>query len=345
MKKIKIYAWISSLSGTDEEIIKRINEFKDYGMTGIIFDGKNNLEMYARIGRITKDLELEFHAWLPTLLQNDNIPLTSDCYVVNGKGQSAYDNPPYVPYYKFVCPNRTEVYVYINELFKKIAIIPEVDGIQLDYIRFPDIILPFGLWEKYGIVMENERLEFDYCYCNKCVADFLKKTGINIKKVDNPTAIKEWKHFRYELITDLVNKLSKTVHSINKKISVAVFPGHSLAKKLVRQDWSKWEVDAIYSMNYNNFYLQNTSWIGEMCKEAVQKVRKDIPIYSGLFIGPIKNAKFTVSDPEFGGLTPIELKFAIDKSVENGAAGICLFSIDRMTDSHWVSLKSDFSGN
>ena len=66
--------------------------------------------------------------------------------------------------------------------------------------------------------------------------------------------------FRYNRITSLVNKIAAAVHAKGKKVSAAVFPGpDSYAKKLVRQEWNKWNIDAFFPMNYNDFYLEPAS--------------------------------------------------------------------------------------
>ena len=188
--------------------------------------------------------------------------------------------------------------------------------------------------------MDREFPQYDYCYCDKCVADFKAKTGIDIKAVSDPSQVEEWKQFRYDLVTNLVNRLSVMVHSKNKKINAAVFPGpNSIAKKIVRQEWDKWDIDAFYPMNYNDFYLEGTKWIGDMCREGVTTINNRKPIYSGLFICPDPEKKASEPDPENHGLLPGELEEAIKQSMENGAAGICLFTPGRMTAEDWVIFK------
>jgi uncharacterized lipoprotein YddW (UPF0748 family) len=274
------------------------------------------------------------------MVQNNNPKIKPEWYAVNGIGVSALDKPAYVSYYHFVCPNHEEFCQYLEEMYGGIADIPEVDGIHLDYIRYPDVILARGLWKKYGLVMDREYPQFDYCYCNKCVADFKAKTGIDIKSVEDPSRIEEWKQFRYDLITNLVNRLAKMVHSKNKQINAAVFPGpNSIAKKIVRQEWDKWNIDAFFPMNYNDFYLEGTKWIGEMCKESVTALNSTKPVYSGMFICPDPEKKAKESDPENHGLIPEELEAAIRESMENGATGICLFTPDRMTKEDWIVFK------
>jgi hypothetical protein len=76
-----------------------------------------------------------------------------------------------------------------------------------------------------------------------------------------------------------------------------------------------------------------------MCREGVTTINNKKPLYSGLFICPDPEKKATEPDPENHGLLPGELAEAIKQSMENGAAGICLFTPDRMTDEDWVVFK------
>ena len=103
----------------------------------------------------------------------------------------------------------------------------------------------------------------------------------------------------------------------------------------MRQEWDKWNLDAFYPMNYNDFYLEDTDWIGEVCKEGVEAIDNRVPLYSGLFICPDPVAKAGEPDPENHGLVPSEIQVAINKSMDNGAAGICLFTPGRMTEEGW----------
>lgn len=348
--KIKCYAWMSGPGkATDTELKVYFDDLKGKGLDGLMYSAGHNPEIYQRVGKIAKEAGLEFHAWIPTMIQGENPKLDSAWYAVNGLGESAFSKPAYVDHYKFLCPDREEVYQFLEELYADVAAIPEVDGIHLDFIRFPDVILARGLWEKYGLVMDREYPQFDYCYCNKCVTDFKSKSGIDIMAAEDPSQVEEWKQFRYDLITNIVNRIADMVHSKNKVITAAVFPGPSVAKKLVRQEWDKWNIDAFYPMNYNDFYLEGPAWVGEMCKEAIESINNEKPVYSGLFICPNPAKKASEPDPENHGLLPEELESAMRESMLNGASGICLFTPGRMTDEDWVVFKEaiykDFKKN
>jgi hypothetical protein len=335
--KITCYAWISGPgNATDIEIIEEFTDLKNKGIDGLMYNGGHNPETYSRIGKLAKQAGLGLHAWIPTMVQHPSSKLKPEWFAVNGNGESAFDKPAYVSHYTFLCPNRDEVYEFLADLYSKVAEVPEVDAIHLDFIRFPDVILARGLWEKYGLVMDKEYPQFDYCYCDKCVADFKAQTGIDITQEEDPSQVPEWKQFRYDLITNMVNRLAKVAHSKNKGINAAVFPGpFTHAKPIARQEWEKWNLDAVFPMNYNDFYLEGTEWIGKMSKEGVEAVNHSIPLYSGLFICPNPDNKANEADPENHGLLPEELEDAIRESMQNGAAGICLFTPGRMTDAHW----------
>jgi len=336
--KIPCYAWMGGPGKlTDAELKTQFLDLKAKGIDGLMYSAGQQPETYRRVGKIAKEVGLKFYSWIPTMIQGVNPKLKPEWYALNGRGESAFDKPAYASHYKFLCPNREEVYQFLADMYGQVADIPDVDGIHLDFIRFPDVILAPGLWKKYGLVMDREFPQFDYCYCDKCVADFKAKTGIDIKSVKDPSQVEAWKQFRYDLITNLVNRLAAMVHAKHKEINAAVFPGpNSIARKIVRQEWNKWNLDAFYPMNYNDFYLQGTSWIGKMCKESTTTLENKKPVYSGLFICPEPEKKISEPDPENHGLLPEELEAAIRESVENGAAGICLFTPERMTSKDWV---------
>ena len=349
--KVPAYAWLGGPGkATDEEIRANFTDLKNKGIIGLLYNGGHDPLTYKRVGGIAQELGLEFQTWIPSMIQGENPKLPTDLYAFNGLGESAWDKPAYADYYKFLCPSREEVYSFLEELYGQIADLEEVDGIHLDYIRFPDVILARGLWDKYGLVMDREYPQYDYCYCDHCVEDFQEQSGMDIRSVEDPAQVDEWKQFRYDLITGIVNRLSESVHESGKKISAAVFPGpNSVALKIVRQEWDKWNLDAFYPMNYNDFYLEDTKWIGEVTREGVTALNNSKPLYSGLFICPNPEAKSQEADPEGHGLLPEELEDAIRESMENGAAGICLFTPGRMTEAHWEvfaqAIRKDFTVN
>lgn len=159
--KIPVYGWQGEGGDATEASIQAdFSKWKAHGLDGMCYNaGGFHVEKHARAAKIAHANGLEYHAWIPTMLKGD---ADSTWYAVNRKGESAYKVQAYVPYYKCMCPNNDDVANYLVTEYSKIAEIPEVDYVHLDYIRYVDVILARGLWEKYGLVMNEEYPTADY---------------------------------------------------------------------------------------------------------------------------------------------------------------------------------------
>jgi uncharacterized lipoprotein YddW (UPF0748 family) len=264
--------------------------------------------------------------WFIAMMNNDTnlIRTHPGWFVVSREGKSCITDPAYVGYYRFLCPSNPEVVQYIKARLDEFLRIPGLDGIHLDYIRYPDVILPQALWPKYGITQDREYPPYDYCYCRLCRDKFRSLHGSDPFTMEHPDTNAAWKQFRYDQVTSLVNELSGYCHAKGKKLSAAVFPGPAIAKQLVRQEWDKWPLDEVFPMLYQNFYYGSLDWIRKETAEGVGSMLQPVPLYSGLYI-PSLNSR--------------ELQSAIIKSVEGGAAGVCIFNYESMTVRHWEVIK------
>lgn len=360
---ISVYGWYKwNPEDVSADSLKATFEmWKSHGIVGVCVEcGGFEFDRIETAAKLAHEVGLEYHAWVPSMLQGGK---PEGWYTVNREGKSAF-NPKdraYVEYYQTVDPHNPEVVKYLAENYAKVAEIPEVDYVQLDYIRYADVVLSEGLWVKYDTIIGhdwgnleigplegsakpasvNEYPAADYCYCDDCVADFKEKTGIDIKEklaagVD-PAAVPEWAQFRCDNVTNCVNAIAEAVHAKGKKISADVFPGpHSYAEWMVRQQWQNWDVDCYFPMNYNDFYLKGADWVGTVTKEEVETVEGKKPIYSGLFICHDWQNKSGEIDPENSGLVPSEIAAAVKAAKDAGAAGICLFCPNHMTEEHWA---------
>lgn len=145
---VPLYVWQSWEDNTTETSLRNdFERWKAYGTVGVCFNARLDSAKVAAAARIAKEAGLEYHAWIPTMLQEG---LDSACYTVNRLGESAYDKPVYVSYYKTLDPLNPQVRRFLKEQFGRIASIKEVDYIQLDYIRYADVILARGLWRSTG---------------------------------------------------------------------------------------------------------------------------------------------------------------------------------------------------
>ena len=82
-------------------------------------------------------------------------------------------------------------------------------------------------------------------------------------------------------------------------------------------------------MLYHSFYNKEIAWIGEQVQKNRKLLKSPKPIYSGLFV------------PK---LNPKELAEAIKISMESGANGVSIFSLESMKKAHWPILKNSLVG-
>ena len=306
---VKNWIW----TGGDEQATadaqkRRFDKFRESGIHAVLFSGFNPSAL-----ALAKAAGLETHAWTWTLCRGGKELLVNhpDWYVVNRLGESASKKPPYVGYYHFLCPSHEAVREHLAKVFADLGNTENLDGLHLDYIRYPDVILPVALWKQYNLVQNEELPQFDYCYCETCRDIFKKQTGEDPLKLSDPPAHAAWRQYRYDSVTKLVNQLVEVAHGKGKQITAAVFPTPSLAKKMVRQDWVHWNLDAVLPMVYHSFYLEKPEWIERAVKEGVTALPPKRPLYAGLYLPDLK--------------TEQEVDEAIQRAMAGGAKGVSLF--------------------
>ena len=335
--RIKNWVWIpTDPQATDEAWRRRFGHWRAHGLDAIlpeVFNGRR--AFYAsdhlpvssfwleRILPLASEAGLEVHAWITTMTCNieavhDSHP---EWFNVNRNGDSSWDRPAYIDVYRFLCPSRPGVHAFLKSRVAELSRYERLDGIHLDVIRYPDVVLAPGLQPNYGIVQDAEYPEYDYCYCEVCRSDFKRAYGEDPLEMDDPTASAAWRQFRYDRITRIVNEmLVPIVRGAGKFTSAAVFPNW----EDVRQQWSRWNVDGAQAMLYHSFYLEDVDWIGEQVRAGVDRSERDVPIYAGLLAE---------------ALQPQAFERAIDVALEAKASGVCLFSSKSMTDEHWQILR------
>lgn len=288
------------------------------GISGVLFEGYDE-----DVFRLCKEAGLEAHYWKWTMNRRELLDKHPEWFAVNRKGESCHDQPAYVDYYRFLCPSHPEVAEYLADDYLRCANLPYVDGMHLDYVRFPDVVLPVSLWKNYGIEQTYEMPEYDYCYCDLCREKFKAQTGRDPLELAYPMEDQSWINFRLDGITHVVEKIAARVKGDGKFLSGAVFPGPSMARRMVRQDWGNWPLDAYFPMIYNGFYYEGPEWIGRSVAESVKAVNGRAAIYAGLM---------------FPDITGDDFEKALDEAYDNGASGVSFF--DGPDDEYLVRLKA-----
>jgi hypothetical protein len=304
----KYWAWVGiDKSATTEFLKAKYGKYRKHGIEAIFLEGGIDEREFS----IIKEAGLELHSWMWTTNRgdawiNDNHP---EWYMVSKSGKSCFDKPPYVPYYKWVSPANPGVQQYLIERTDELASHPAVAGVHLDYVRYPDVILPKGLWKKYGLDQSEELPDYDFCYSEVTRQAFKEVSGRDPLEIKDPAHDQEWLHFRYDTVTNVVKQLAGVVKRHRKVITAAVFPTPSMARKICRQDWDKWPLDAVCPMTYNSFYEAGVEWIGECMLENIHAVK--FPVFAGLYMPDLE--------------IPSEFEKALKIVHHTGGAGVSLF--------------------
>ena len=306
---LKHWVWENPDEKEDVEFLKeRYGRYFQAGIRGMFFEADSEKHF-----RMAKAAGLEAHRWMWTMNRGEKELLDKhpDWYAVSRDGKSCATNPPYVNYYRWLCPSKSEVQEYLKNQVKSILAKDYVDGIHLDYVRYCDVILPVNLWQNYKIDQTRELPEYDFCYCETCRAKYKAEHGIDPLELQYPDQSLSWRKFRYDRITHIVNSLAEIARGSKKAITAAVFPTPEVARRLVRQDWTNWNLDGVCPMIYHGFYKEQVSWIGDAVEEGIHFLCGRFPLYAGIFLPDFKSDE--------------ELEQGIKTALSHGASGISFF--------------------
>ena len=324
-------AWTWVHGGRDygaAEWRRRFAALREAGITAVLVSG-GDIDLVADAAHAEG---LEFHRWFWTMNRNgdawvrENHP---EWFTVSRNLESSLEHPPYVGYYKWVCPSREPVRAYLRERVEELAAHPKVDGVHLDYVRHCDVILPRGLWDTYDLVQDTELPEFDFCYCEVCRQQFADQYGRDPLDRADPASDVEWRRFRWNSVTRAVRELAEAVHAHGKPITAAVFPTPDIARTLVRQSWDEWPLDRFFPMLYHGFYLEDVPWIGDRVREGIAALAgTDRDLNAGLYLPTLDAAG---------------LEQAVSTAREAGASGVSFFEMEGLTEAHLSALRGVLS--
>jgi uncharacterized lipoprotein YddW (UPF0748 family) len=325
----KYWVWTGANNEkTDSSYTAEFKKYSENGIDAVLINTNTDPELLRRVAPLARKEGLEVHAWIMAMNRpGDTVAMKNpDWYAVSREGNSSLDTRPYVDYYQWLCPTRKESRNHVLKLVEKLSEVEGVASVHLDYIRLPDIFLPVGLLPKYDLKQETELPEFDFCYCDVCVAEFEKSHHKNPRDFKNPALDIEWKQFRLNKIKAVVDDAYEIVHKNGKVLTAAVFPYPEMADHMVRQRWDKWKIDVVLPMIYHNFYNEEIDWIGYATKQGVEDLKgTNTELHTGVFIP---------------ALTSEELKEAIKQAKVNGASGISFFDGGALKPEHLRVIKA-----
>ncbi|MGE3174216.1 MAG: glycoside hydrolase family 10 protein [Planctomycetota bacterium] len=184
-----------------------------------------------------------------------------------------------------------EVRAYLVDLCREVTQRYDVDGLHLDYIRFPDP-------EPDGRLLGADP------------ATMVRFTGSTGRSRDDEVALRRW---QADAVTRVVADVQAALRGLDRRVllSAAVLADRSIALERNRQDWARWcrerLVDAIVPMNYTDDDVRFAAQV----RDAVD-VAAGVPVIVG--VGVYKHG------------AAAQTRAQLDAAVAAGASGIGIFN-------------------
>lgn len=184
--------------------------------------------------KISRKLDIEVHAWFPTFvitghdlnkLNSQNLYFTKPEWITTDIEGEKMDYQSFEG--AFLDPGIGEVQNYVQNIILDIVSNYDVDGIHLDYIRYPDAHFGYNILARNRYILETAK--------------------------PDP---QNWQNWKEKQITYFVHNLKKRIKSISPMLtlSAAVISDPNKALQRYSQNWLVWlqqnMIDEIYLMEY-----------------------------------------------------------------------------------------------
>ncbi len=213
--------------------------------------------------RICHEYGIEVHAWVENFFigtveaqELANMALASHFegrWLKDRKGKNTFFYTASNTNFIFLNPFEEEVRTLLIDFYREIITKYDVDGLHLDYIRFPEL--------NYG--------SDDFGYNENIVSAWQQEnnTTVDPATLKNGSLHQSWIKFRQEIINSFVGEIYRMICDTDPDIwlSAAVYPGIPEIKNDIFQDCANWVengyVDELFSMSYgeDNAYVSSNA--------------------------------------------------------------------------------------
>ena len=188
---------------------------------------------------------IKVHIWFESFYVGNKPPETNPKYILAVKPewanyQKRNADSETIPYSVsehngyFIDPANPEVQAFLYNLIDEIILRYRPDGINLDYIRYPQSLAPN--YSNYD--------QSNWGYTKFAREEFEKMYGVDpIELTTSDPLWYQWKMYRAGKITDFVKRIGRLAKMNDIKITAVIFPNIQMAYDTKLQDWKNWSMN------------------------------------------------------------------------------------------------------
>lgn len=175
----------------------------------------------------------------------------------------------------FIDPANPEVQNFLYELLGEIITCYKPDGINLDYIRYPQSLDPS--YSTYDLS--------NWGYTKYARNEFKNMYGVNpIELKTSDPLWYQWKFYRCNKVTNFVRRVSVLCRYNNIAITVVIFPNRAAAMDTKMQDWRTWSMSNFVDGFTPLFLTCDDKTATNLMGEVLRNKSASTKLYAGLFV-------------------------------------------------------------
>ena len=175
----------------------------------------------------------------------------------------------------FIDPANPEVQNFLCDLLREIIEKYKPDGINLDYIRYPQ-----ALSTNYS----NHDLS-SWGYTKFARNEFEDLYGVDPIEIKTSDALwSYWRAYRCNKVTDFVKRVSNICRVNNVELTAVIFPNRQNAIDTKMQDWKNWSINNFVDGFTPLFLTCDDKTATNLIEEVLRNKSSSTKLYAGLFV-------------------------------------------------------------
>ncbi len=234
---------------------------------------------------------IKIHCWFESFYLGNVNPSYDDKSILSvypewgNKNLANYDSTTYVQHKVehngyFLDPANPEVTTFLVELADEIVSRYNVDGINLDYTRYPTSQKS----DVPGFKQSN------WGYTEIARNEFIELYEVDPVEIETDSVLwKKWNDYRqdklYEYVKLMREALNAAVRGKDFLLSAVIFPDYDVCLETKQQDWAKWSREDLVDAFTPLILTSDNELFSKILKEVKGKSTNRTKILTGLFVG------------------------------------------------------------